>query len=128
MNNTTDSAASTIGASVQNVQTGIPILSGVKVHNGVVYVAGKGARGERDIREATRICLDAIERDLVSVGSSMEKALKVTVFLDDLNDFAAMNEAYRGRFGGSPPVRSTVACYGGIPGDSIVEIDCIAAL
>jgi 2-iminobutanoate/2-iminopropanoate deaminase len=72
--------------------------------------------------------LDAIERDLLSVGSSMEKALKVTVFLDDLNDFAAMNEAYRGRFGGSPPVRSTVACYGGIPGDSIVEIDCIAAL
>jgi 2-iminobutanoate/2-iminopropanoate deaminase len=128
MKNTTESASITIGVSAQNVQTGIPILSGVKVHNGVVYIAGKGARGERDIQEATRICLDAIERDLLSVGSSMEKALKVTVFLDDLNDFAAMNEAYRGRFGGSPPVRSTVACYGGIPGDSIVEIDCIAAL
>lgn len=105
-----------------------PLMSGVVVHNGLVYVSGKGARGERDIRRATTVALDLIERDLNRVGSSMNKALKVTVFLDDLNDFRAMNEAYRGRFGDEPPVRSTVACYGGIPGDSIIEIDCIAAL
>lgn len=105
-----------------------PLMSGVVVHNGLVYVSGKGARGERDIREATKICLDSVEQDLVNSGSSMERALKVTVFLDDLNDYSGMNEAYRGRFGDNPPVRSTVACYGGIPGDSIVEIDCIAAL
>ena len=105
-----------------------PLMSAAVVHNGLVYVSGKGARGERDIRKATTACLDAIERDLVNAGSSMNKVLKVTVFLDDLRDFSGMNEAYRGRFGNNPPVRSTVACYGGIPGDSIVEIDCIAAI
>jgi|SRR5690625_376693 len=105
-----------------------PLMSGVVVHNGTAYVSGKGARGERDIRKATEICLDSIEQDLERVGSSMNRVLKVTVFLDDLNDFSGMNEAYRGRFGDKPPVRSTVACYGGIPGDSIIEIDCIAAV
>src|SRR5690554_6426949 len=111
-----------------NVQGRQPLMSGAVVHNGTVYVSGKGARGERDIRKATTICLDSIERDLNNAGSSMNSALKVTVFLDDLRDFSGMNEAYRGRFGDNPPVRSTVACYGGIPGDSIVEIDCIAAI
>lgn len=112
----------------KNVQGRQPLLSGAVVHGGLVYVAGKGARGERDIRKATTQVLDSIEEELINAGSSMEKALKVTVFLDDLKEFSAMNEAYRGRFGDEPPVRSTVATYGGIPGDSIIEIDCIAAL
>lgn len=110
------------------IQDRPPLLSGVAIHGGLVYVAGKGARGERDIRKATTQVLDSIEEELENAGSSMEKALKVTVFLDDLKEFSAMNEAYRGRFGDQPPVRSTVATYGGIPGDSIIEIDCIAAL
>lgn len=110
------------------IQDRPPLLSGAAIHGGLVYVAGKGARGERDIRKATTQVLDSIEEELKNAGSSMEKALKVTVFLDDLKEFSAMNEAYRGRFGDQPPVRSTVATYGGIPGDSIIEIDCIAAL
>jgi 2-iminobutanoate/2-iminopropanoate deaminase len=39
-----------------------------------------------------------------------------------------MNDAYRGRFGKNPPVRTTIAAAGGIPGNSLVEIDCIAAI
>jgi len=39
-----------------------------------------------------------------------------------------MNEVFRGRFGKNPPVRTTVATYGGVPGDSLVEMDCIASL
>lgn len=112
----------------ENIQGGTPLLSSVAVHGGLVYVAGKGARGERDIRKATTQVLDNIEEELKNAGSSMERALKVTVYLDDLKEYSAMNEAYRGRFGDQPPVRSTVATYGGIPGDSIIEIDCIAAL
>lgn len=104
-----------------------PLMSGTVIHNGLVYLSGKGARGVRDIRTATSQVLDRIEEDLKAAGSSMERVLKVTVYLDDLNDFQMMNESYRGRFGEDPPVRSTVACYGGIPGDSIIEIDCIAA-
>jgi enamine deaminase RidA (YjgF/YER057c/UK114 family) len=56
----------------------------------------------------------------------MEKVLKVTVFLSDMADFEGMNEVYKGRFGKNPPVRSTVAvAKGGIPGKSIIEIECI---
>ncbi|MEX0593236.1 MAG: RidA family protein [Balneolaceae bacterium] len=105
-----------------------PLMSGTVVHNGLVYLSGKGARGVKDIREAAKQVLDRIEADLAEAGSSIHRVLKVTVFLDDLNDFSAMNEMYRGRFGENPPVRSTVATYAGIPGDSIIEIDCIAAL
>lgn len=56
----------------------------------------------------------------------MEKVLKVTVSLHDLNDYKVMNEVYKGRFGSKPPVRPTVAVHGGVPGDSLVEMDCIA--
>jgi enamine deaminase RidA (YjgF/YER057c/UK114 family) len=48
------------------------------------------------------------------------------VYLHDLNDYKGMNEVYKGRFGSKPPVRTTVAVYGGVPGDSLVEMDCIA--
>ena len=45
---------------------------------------------------------------------------------NDLNDYKAMNEVFRGRFGDEPPVRTTIAAAGGIPGNSLVEIDVIA--
>ena len=56
----------------------------------------------------------------------MEKVLKCSVFLNDLKDYAGMNEMFKGRFGDNPPVRTTIAAAGGIPGDSLVEIDVIA--
>jgi enamine deaminase RidA (YjgF/YER057c/UK114 family) len=46
----------------------------------------------------------------------------------DLRDYDEINEAYRGRFGDNPPVRTTVACYEGIPGGSLVEIECNAVV
>jgi 2-iminobutanoate/2-iminopropanoate deaminase len=105
-----------------------PLFSSVVVHDGLVYVAGKGEHGEGDITVHTTSVLDQIQAELEGVGSSMEKVLKVNVYLHDMRDYDEMNAAYRGRFGDSPPVRSTVACYNGIPGNSLVEIDCIAAL
>ena len=50
----------------------------------------------------------------------------VNVYLNDLKDYKAMNEVFLGRFGAEPGVRTTIAAAGGIPGDSLVEIDCIA--
>jgi 2-iminobutanoate/2-iminopropanoate deaminase len=51
----------------------------------------------------------------------------VNVYLNDLKDYAAMNSVYAtGKWGSVPPVRTTVAPAGGIPGDSLVEIDLIA--
>jgi enamine deaminase RidA (YjgF/YER057c/UK114 family) len=70
--------------------------------------------------------LNEIKKKLEECGSSMDKALKVNVYLNDLKDYAAMNEVFKGRFGENPPVRTTVAPAGGIPGDSLVEIDVIA--
>lgn len=106
----------------------VPLFSGGVVHNGLVYIAGKGAHFEGDITAHTKHVLDEVEKELEKNGSSMEHVLKCNVYLADLNDYKGMNEAYRGRFGKKPPVRTTIAAYGGIPGNSLVEIDCIATL
>jgi 2-iminobutanoate/2-iminopropanoate deaminase len=105
-----------------------PLFSGITSFNGMVFIAGIGAHFEGDIKAHTKHVLDEIEKRLLSVGSSMEKVLKVNVYLNDLKDYAGMNEAYLGRFGAEPPVRTTIAAAGGIPGNSLVEIDCIATL
>jgi enamine deaminase RidA (YjgF/YER057c/UK114 family) len=105
-----------------------PLFSGHKVHNGLVFIAGKGYHEAGDIKVHTKAVLDSVEAELKKAGSSMDKVLKVNVYLHDLEDYAGMNEMYRGRFGSNPPVRTTIAAYGGIPGKSLVEIDCIAAL
>ena len=94
----------------------------------VLFLAGKGAHFEGDIKAHTEHVLNEMDKELRKNGSSMEKVLKVNVYLHDLEDYQAMNEVYRGKFGDNPPVRTTIAAYGGIPGDSLVEIDCIAAL
>jgi 2-iminobutanoate/2-iminopropanoate deaminase len=104
----------------------VPLFSGSTKFGNMVFVAGKGAHFDGDITAHTKHVLDEIEKELVKAGSSMQKVLKVSVFLHDLNDYKAMNEAYKGRFGSKPPVRTTVSVYGGVPGDSLVEMDCIA--
>ena len=104
-----------------------PLFSGWVTYGNLVFVAGKGEHGPGDIKVHTKSVLDQIEAELKKNGSSMDKVLKVNVYLHDLKDYAAMNEEFLGRFGPNPPVRTTIACYGGIPGSSLVEIDCIAA-
>jgi len=105
-----------------------PLFSSVTVHGGLVFVAGKGYHEAGDIKVHTTSVLNQLEAELKKAGSSMDKVLKVNVFLHDLKDYDGMNEVFRGRFGARPPVRTTVACYGGVPGNSLVEMDCIAAL
>jgi len=105
-----------------------PLFSGVVSYGGLVFISGIGAHYKGDIKQHTKTVLDQIQKNLESVGSSMEKVLKVNVYLNDLKDYAGMNEVFMGRFGAEPPVRTTIAAAGGIPGDSLVEIDCIATL
>jgi len=106
----------------------VPLFSGHTKHNGLVYIAGKGAHvAPFEIKAHTEIVLKELEKELIAAGSSMDKVLKVTVFLNDIADYKGMNEVYKGRFGNNPPVRTTVAvAKGGVPGDSLVEMDCIA--
>ena len=105
-----------------------PLFSGIVTFGNMVFIAGIGAHFEGDIKAHTKHVLDEIEKRLLSVGSSMDKVLKVNVYLNDLKDYAGMNEMFLGRFGAEPPVRTTIAAAAGIPGNSLVEIDCIAAI
>jgi len=107
----------------------IPLFSGAVKHGNTLYIAGKGAHTEPfEIKAHTEIVLQELQKALEANGSSMEQVLKVNVYLADLGDYKAMNEVFRGRFGKNPPVRTTVATYGGVPGNSLVEMDCIAAV
>jgi len=92
----------------------------------LLFIAGVGAHFEGDITAHTKHVLDQIQQQLESAGSSMAKVLKCNVYLNDLKDYDAMNKAYEGRWGDEPPVRTTIAAAGGIPGNSLVEIDVIA--
>lgn len=108
---------------------GIPLFSGAVKHGNTLYIAGKGAHVEPyEIKAHTEIVLQELQKELERNGSSMDKVLKVNVYLADLGDYKGMNEVFRGRFGKNPPVRTTVATYGGVPGKSLVEMDCIAAV
>ena len=104
----------------------IPLFSGSTTFGNLVFIAGKGAHFDGDIKAHTDHVLKELEKELIKAGSSMDRVLKVNVYLADLADYKAMNEVFRGRFGPNPPVRTTVATYGGVPGDSLVEMDCIA--
>lgn len=104
----------------------VPLYSSVQKLGNILFIFGIGAHFEGDIKAHTDHVLNEMEKELVKAGSSMEKVLKVSVFLHDLDDYKGMNEVYKGRFGQKPPVRTTVAPRAGIPGDSLVEMDCIA--
>jgi 2-iminobutanoate/2-iminopropanoate deaminase len=120
-------AASTAKPGVAPV-AGVPLFNSIITYGGLVFIAGTGAHFTGTIEEHTKHVLDEIELQLIAAGSSMEKVLKVNVYLTDLANFQRMNAVYTGRFGAVPPVRTTIAVGAGVPGDSLVEIDCIAAL
>lgn len=102
------------------------LFSPVVTFGDLVFLSGIGAHFEGDIKAHTAHVLEQLEARLKDAGSSMDKVLKVNVYLNDLKDYTAMNEVFRGKFGAEPPVRTTIAAAGGIPGNSLVEIDCIA--
>jgi 2-iminobutanoate/2-iminopropanoate deaminase len=106
---------------------GQPLYSPELSFGNFVFVSGKGAgrNATGDIQAQTKNVLDQIEESLKLAGSSMDKVLKVNVYLTDIKNFEGMNQAYIDRFGPEPPVRTTVA-ISAIPDGSLVEIDCIA--
>lgn len=105
---------------------GAPLFSSAISYGNLLFLAGVGAHFEGTVEEHTKHVLDELEKNLIAAGSSMDKVLKVNVYLNDIKDWARMNTAYKGRWGSVPPVRTTVAPAGGIPGNSLVEIDLIA--
>jgi 2-iminobutanoate/2-iminopropanoate deaminase len=102
------------------------MFSSAVSYGNLLFIAGKGAHVPGDITKHTEIVMADIKAELENAGSSMNKVLACRVFLNDLKDFEAMNKVFLGKFGPEPPVRTTIAAAGGIPGNSLVEIDVIA--
>ena len=84
-----------------------------------------GAFAEGGITGQTRQSLLNVQAVLASAGLTMENIIKTTVFLKDMNDFAAMNEVYATFFPGEPPARSAVE-VARLPKDAMVEIEAVA--
>jgi 2-iminobutanoate/2-iminopropanoate deaminase len=100
--------------------------------NGFIFVSGQGpgdpATGrvvDGGIAEQTARCLENLKAILESAGSSLDRAVRVGVFLKDINDFEAMNEVYARYFPANPPARTTIEAAR-LPRDFRVEIDMIA--
>lgn len=83
--------------------------------------------GPGTIGEQTTRTLNNMKRVIEQGGTTMDHAVKCTVFLADINDFAGMNAAYTPFFLKDPPARSTVA-VGGLVQNAKVEIECIFAM
>ena len=99
--------------------------------NGFIYTAGQipfdpssGQLLQGDVAQQTARVMENLKAIVEAAGSSLEKAVKATVYLKDMNDFAAMNEVYGRYFAKNPPARSTVevSC---LPRGVLVEIDLI---
>ena len=99
---------------------------------GFLYVSGQGplnlATGEYvkgSITSETKQVFENIKTILQAAGSSLDKVVKVNVYLRDINDFAAMNEVYKTYFSAPFPARTTIQA-GALPRGFAVEIECIA--
>ena len=104
------------------------------VANGLVFASGQipldphtGQTIPGDVRVQTRRVLDNLTAVLEAAGSSIQKVVKTTVFLRDLNDFGPMNEIYGSFFREDPPARSTVQ-VAKLPRDAAVEIEAVAVV
>jgi 2-iminobutanoate/2-iminopropanoate deaminase len=112
---------------------GAPYNQGVRAGE-LVFVAGQlGLRpGESEmvgdaIGEQTEQVMANLAAILEAAGSGLDKLVKTTVFLTDLDDFAGMNEVYARHVGDRPPARSTVE-VGKLPSGARVEIEAVAHL
>jgi 2-iminobutanoate/2-iminopropanoate deaminase len=110
---------------------GAPYSQAIKA-NGFVFVSGQLSLrpGEKDlvpgdIKAQTQQVFSNLRAILEEAGSSLDRLVKTTVFLQNLDDFAGMNEVYSKHVGGTPPARSTVE-VAKLPSGALVEIEAVA--
>ncbi len=117
----TESAPAAIGPYAQAVKTGALVFC-----SGQLPVdPGSGVVAEESITGQTRQVLLNLAAVLSAAGSSLDRVVKTTVFLADMNDFADMNAEYAQHFGDHTPARATVE-VARLPKDVRVEIECVA--
>ena len=120
----TDKAPAAIGPYSQGVSAN---LRSIVITSGQLPVdPATGAFAEGGVAGQTRQSLLNVQAVLAAAGLTLENVIKTTVFLKDMNDFAAMNEVYATFFPGNPPARSAVE-VARLPKDALVEIEAIAA-
>ena len=110
---------------------GAPYSQAIKA-NGFVFVSGQLSLrpGEKDlvpgdIKAQTQQVFSNLRAILEEAGSSLDRLVKTTVFLQNLDDFGGMNEIYAAQVGSTPPARSTVE-VAKLPSGALVEIEAIA--
>jgi 2-iminobutanoate/2-iminopropanoate deaminase len=116
----------------ENAPKAIGPYSQAVVHNGIAYLSGQipldpmtGQLVEGDITSQTTRVLENLKAVLEACGSSLDWVVKTTVYIQDMGEFAKMNEVYGKYFAQDPPARSTVEAAR-LPRDVLVEIDAIA--
>jgi 2-iminobutanoate/2-iminopropanoate deaminase len=101
------------------------VLDSLVFCSGQIPLRPDGTLEVGDVAMQTRQVLTNLRAVLEAAGSSLDHVLKTTVFLADMNDFAAMNDVYAEFFGAEPPARSTIQ-VARLPRDARVEIEAIA--
>ena len=106
------------------------------IHNGLIYIAGQGAHSQGDksdegksptIELHTKMVMEGVKNLVEAGGGTMDSILQLTVYLAKLEYYDGMNSVFKTYFPNGGPARTTVA-VAGLPGESLVEINCIAAV
>lgn len=118
-------------AIANNIPGDLPISAAV-VAGGLCYTGGQFGidadnRPVGDVEQQTALAIDHIEEVLRRAGTRLDMIVRITVYLRSIDDFAAMNRAYRTRFRGSPPARVTLGVNQLLFGAS-VELEAVAAM
>lgn len=111
---------------------GTQFITPIVVHNGLIYVAGVGAHDPGpaqswDIAAHTTKVMNNIKKLVEAGGGTMDTVVQLSVFLAKIDDYDAMNKVFKTYFPHGGPARTTVA-VAALPGNSLVEVNCVAAL
>jgi len=112
---------------------GTGFITPLVIHNGVIYIAGQGAHSHdpsdfpMDIETHTKKVMENVKTLVTRGGGTMDSILQLTVYLADIDFYEGMNNVFKSYFPNGGPARTTVA-VAALPGKSLVEINCIAAV
>ena len=113
---------------------GAGFITPLVLHNDTIYIAGQGAHSHdpqgqfpMDIETHTKKVMENVKQLVETGGGTMDSILQLTVFLTSIDNYDGMNKVFKTYFPNGGPARTTVA-VAALPGNSLVEINCIAAV